>query len=306
MKKFMKQFGILSLALAVSTTMLPLQNAEAKANTCIKGLRSLVKGQEYHYDIDGDGKKDTIYWAVKGGSGSKETLSVYVNEKEIYTIKDTLAEERRVSFCNIDNKDDFVEILVEEAVINRAMKSCAFLRYNKGKVSTLFRSDGTEKIERYGVDVFANWTVKGNGIVIQKNSTCFSTYTTGCIELQVPLKLKDGKLVYATKNQYILNHINQSTLGKYNYKAGNEIKVYKDARIKSGTAFTLKKGQRFYASKLRVLKWEKDENGYYTGTKFFLQIKTKDGKTGWVYIPSVTNQAQDFTGGGSVYLPAWN
>lgn len=300
MKKFMKQFAILSLALSLSATMLPLQNIEAKGNTSIKGLRSLEQGKEYQYDIDGDGKKDTIYWALKAGNGSKETLSVYVNEKEIYSLKDTVAEDRRVSFCNIDNKDDFVEILVEESEINYSMKSCAFLRYNKGKVSTLFRSDGTEKIQRYGVDVFANWTVKGNGIVIQKNSSCFNTYTTGCIELQVPLKLKNGKLVYATKNQYALNNRH------HKYQAGNEIKVYKDARIKSGTAFTLKKGQYFYASKLRVMNWSKDENGYYRGTKFFLQIKTKDGKTGWVFIPSVTNQAQDFTGGGSVKLPAWN
>ena len=306
MKKFMKQFGILSLTLALSATMLPLENVEAKGNTCIKGLKSLEKGKEYQYDIDGDGKKDTIYWSLKGVDDSKETLSVYVNEKEIYTLKDTVAEDRRVSFCNIDNKDDFVEILVEESEINYSMKSCAFLRYNKGKVSTLFHSDGTEKIKRYGVDVFANWTVKGNGIVIQKNSSCFNTYTTGCIELQVPLKLKNEKLVYGVKNQYILNHIQRSTLGKYNYKAGNEIKVYKDARIKSGIAFTLERGKRFYARKLRVMNWSKDENGYYVGTKFFLQIKTKDGRTGWVFIPSVTNQAQDFTGGGSVDLPAWN
>lgn len=111
MKKIMKQFGLLSLTLALSATMLPLQNVEAKGNTWIKGLRSLEEGSEYQYDNDGDGKKDTIYWTLKGGNGSKENLSVYVNDEEIYLLEDAVGEDHRVAFCNIDNKDDFVEIL---------------------------------------------------------------------------------------------------------------------------------------------------------------------------------------------------
>ena len=74
-----------------------------------------------------------------------------------------------------------------------------------------------------------------------------------------------GKLVYAAKNDYKLDNPQASTLGYYNYKAGNKIKVYKEANEKSKTAFTMKRGQRFCANKIHVVKWSEDDSGYYTG-----------------------------------------
>lgn len=301
----MKRLGILSLIFVLSLVSLPVQKTEASGNTSIKKMKTLEKGDEYQYDIDGDGEKDTIYWTSKKGRDSVYVLSVYVNEDKIYSKKSVnyLGIER-VALCNINQKDDYVEILVESES-SSLPKNCVFLRYDDGDVTTLFNYAKNHGKKRYEVnDIRGTWVIKGNGTVINTNN--LYSDTTGSLEIQVPLKLKKGKLVYTGKNDYKLNHPQASDLGYYNYKAGNRIKVYKKASKNSKTAFTMKKGQRFCAKKIHVVTWGKADKYSYTAKKFFLQIKTEEGQTGWVYIPSLTNTSQDFTGGGSVRLPAWS
>lgn len=83
----MKRFGILFLVFVLFLSILPIQNVEAKGNTSIKKIKLLEKGEEYRYDTDGDGEKDTIYWISKKENNSVFTMSVYVNEESIYSQK---------------------------------------------------------------------------------------------------------------------------------------------------------------------------------------------------------------------------
>lgn len=303
----MKRLGILSLIFVLSIVNLPVQKAEASGNTSIKTMKTLEKGDEYQYDIDGDGEKDTIYWTSKKGRDSVYVLSVYVNEDKIYSKKsvDYLGVER-VALCNINQKDDYVEILVESES-SSLQKNCVFLRYDDGDVTTLFNYAKNHGKKRYEVgDIRGTWKIKGNGTVIFENSIGLYSNTTGSLQIQVPLKLKNGKLVYTGKNDYKLSHPQAYNLEYYNYKAGNRIKVYKKASKNAKTAFTMKKGERFCGLKIHVVKWGKADKNSYTAKRFFLQVTTNEGRTGWVYIPSLTNTSQDFTGGGSVSLPAWS
>lgn len=302
----MKRLGILSLIFVLSLVSLPVQKTEASGNTSIKTMKTLKKGDEYQYDIDGDGEKDTIYWTSKKGRDSVYVLSVYVNEDKIYSKKsvDYLGFER-VALCNINQKDDYVEILVESESSSLPV-NCVFLRYDDGDVTTLFNYAKNHGKKRYEInDVRGEWVIKGNGTVIFKNSSSLYSATTGSLAIQVPLKLKKGKLVYTGKQDYKVDNLQSSTLGYYNYMAGNRIKVYKKASKNSKTAFTIVNGQRFCGKKIHVVKWGKQNKISYTAKSFFLQIETEEGNTGWVYIPSLTNTSQDFTGGGSVNLPAW-
>lgn len=274
----------------------------------LKEMKFLEEGKKYQYDMDGDGTRDTIYWTRSDENDSVYTLSVYVNEQSIYSNEAADFEVYgKVILCNIDQKDNYMELLIDSENPDPSIeKNCTFLRYNNGMVSTLFDYATEDNKNRYSVDdLLGEWVIKGDGTIIFRNNLAVYTNTTGAMQAQVPLKLENEKLVYASADVYNLDHPLASSLGQYNYKAGNEIKVYKEADEQSETSFTIKPGQRFYADKIHVVKWNNNEKNPSKGTSFFLQIKTRDGKTGWVYIPSDTDQSQDFTGGGSVDLPVW-
>lgn len=309
MKKKCKSVFVLLLAVVMVFCSVPVQDVSAKANTCVTGKKKLKKNTNYYYDLDGNGKKEKIKWKVVNKKKTTKAY-VYINGKAIYTKKlknigDFMNSGWRLTLVNIDEKDKYVEMLLESVNEVSEMEVCRFMRYKKGKIVQLLKYKQNNG-KRFGVDTYGQWTIKGDGTVINKSYMSLnSVSTTGGLIPKVVLKLKNGKLTYTKKNMYDLAKANVYPESEYNYMAGNTITVYKSYKKDSGVELSMSFGERFKATQVYISKWKK-QNGKYQPKQFWVKIKTSDGKSGWVFIPSISDETQDFTGGGTVMLPGWS
>ena len=311
MKNKIKQICIFCIAVIVMFTSLPVHTAEAKGNVSIKGLKSLKAGKKYYYDLDGNGKKECIYWVVQKEKNSEDqTIFVYLNQKCIFKQFGNWEYAWGISLCNINNKDKYVEILIESTCSDAILEGCKFLRYKNGRLSTMFSCEGEEQREKqyYSVSTIGAWIIKGNGTVIHKNDADFYNDSIGQRIVHVPLKEVKGKLVYTKPKYYKLSLFKayEKTMGKYNHRAGERIPLYKKADANSGTAFYMESGQYFLVDYMKIVSWEKvywDVNSWYVRPNLFVRVKTEQGKSGWMYLPA--GQKMDFTDNGALQLPGW-
>lgn len=284
----------------------PMTSSQAKGNTSVKGIKWLKQGVTYQYDLDGDGKKEKIYYKNVYDKESVEVKStkVYLNGKCIYS---------KVKGCdfflavmNVNVKDSYVELVLAHDIEDNVDGDIKVLRYKKGKYNTMFHLETEmKKMEQKNYRLFyettsRNWKVKGNGIIEEMNDINFYHTKIGQLRYKLKLKEKNGKLEYVMQKTFPVATNKGKWTPKYNYKAGKEMKVYKSNSLKSKTAFYIAEDQYFLIDKFTVT-----SIASALDKPIFVHIKAMKGKSGWIYISSQSDYNVDFTGKETVQLPAW-
>lgn len=273
MKK-MLTFVIAVISLCGLFTILKSDNAYAATN------RLLEKDKVYYYDLDGDGTKEKIYYQTHVSAKDNEffdSVSLFINDKNVYTKKltDVWASYKVIDF---DTSDKTIELNFQIGSYSYTLDYSSFQRWN-GKEITEFET-GSNKALMY-VRGYRFKNVKGNGRFHIIVDTPYAL-PIGCFYADIPLQLKGDKIVPATGTYKLVE-----SSKKYVYTAKKNIKVYKKASKKSKNKFTLKKGDKLRIIKIKpaknVAKRPQGKYGLDKRDNGFAYVKTKNGKTGWIF-----------------------
>lgn len=226
------------------------------------GYHELKRNQTYKYDLDGDGKKESVQ--IKAGKWEYDRYYeayVYVNGKKKLTVKDkygfyktgadliTMSKKKVfLHLCTMGDNDDGENAIFRYK--NGKMKQCIDL-------NTLGRHVSLDKTTENKIKLACIYTSSAIG---------YFTYECNLI-------YKNGKLVPEKKPCKILDYSATTNSNKPYLTAKDKIRLYKSYHTKQ-KSFVLKKGQ-----KVKVL------NYYSNGKTQMFQVKTTSGKTGWLLAP---------------------
>ncbi len=230
------------------------------ASTSLTGSLALQPDIVYNYDLNGDGKDESIKYSVKQ-SVLTATVSVYIDGKKVIT-EEQGAFTFYASLSNIDKKDKYIELSVMSYSGDNYMNTLNIYRYlgASKKPLKLFSFPSSNDILSLNFSDKVN--TNGNGTFTWASGTIYSlidyceyidanegTQPLGaCVDIQ--FVLKDNKIVlkskefkaYDSKVKTLKNIVlkdKASSNGKQvvSIKSGSTINIEKIKYIKKGEAY---------------------------------------------------------------------
>lgn len=275
----------LLLLLALTLFLQPASVQAAKKGKLLK------KGKTYKVDING-GKKEKVRYTTRTVGEYGEEFQLYVNKKLAFSyVLPSNGNVSNVYLADIKKSDKYKEIIVN---FNGDFSDWYFfvLRYGKNKEVTAFVDQDTSGALTSGrMSVPGNKKVfSGKGKFYAIVETPFYSNTFGCYYIKAPVKLSGGKIKFVKSGSYTLTNVTDYTPGLFGekyYITAKSMKLYSkaslDASYKERAA-----GLRFTPKKIKIAGTQKNSEGNYDWERYhlFVQVKTKDGKTGWLYFPA--------------------
>ncbi|MDD3172345.1 MAG: hypothetical protein PHF63_01535 [Herbinix sp.] len=253
---------VLMFAMGCLIALMHTDRAEAKSTKVV----TLEEGKEYKYDLNGDGKTEKIECSTISYNEEQLLIRLTINKKVKYSVKKYYGQGINFSIIDIDSKDKYKEIYVKEEEGNFQFSGANFYRYN-GKELEQYCSTNAVAISRF---VWLSREQSSNGTVVYVMSSPYEECFLGSYDIELPYKVKNGKLVLVKKASYSLNKdaISQFQALKkvvaYSTKGGKE------------KVFTLQKDEDFYLYKISVKNNDID----------YAYIKNASGKKGWIKVPT--------------------
>lgn len=251
-EKYSFRLVILMFLLLIAITVFPV-SVSAGSRTIV-----MQKGRTYYsVDLNGGGNENIRYTTA---TRYNEGILIYVNGKSVYY--DKYLPIYRVSVVDINSSDRYKEILLEYDW--GSLTQFRVLRYGSdGKIHLLYASPSGEN---EGAS-----TISGNGTI--KIGRSSGNATLGVVNYTLTAKVSGNTIKPKKEKYYPIVSISARRFGKY-YKTNKKLKLYKTASKKKAKA-TLKTGTRF-----RAIGVKRVSNG------FWVYIKTKTQKKGWLYFPN--------------------
>ncbi|MCI8410691.1 MAG: hypothetical protein HFJ09_15765 [Lachnospiraceae bacterium] len=217
------------------------------------------------YDVNGDGKADTIKMKTVNIADNKESgmIQIFVNDKITFEQKRAWSPVWNVKLIKLANGKIFFDIESLIMYDSNCIHRLYICENNKLKCVYDFQKYYDKYATRYSVNIAK---VSGNMI---KTEVRPEFYVTGVIQYDMNISFKDGKFK-RTSTTFVLKYKAMSMKNKWT--AVKKIKVCKKAGS-TKAAYTLKKG--------KVVKLNKV---IYKNNKVYFQVKNNKGKTG--YIPA--------------------
>lgn len=215
------------------------------------------------YDVTGDGAADIVMVSVTDSNISYSTkmIKVYVNNEKVYTHAAKEYAYSRVELLILEDGSTFFSIKVNGE--RRFFNMHKLYAYQEGKLKRIidFRKHYASYAMYYDI---CDIKVSGNVISTEVSA---EFWTTGkFLEFNIEWKYENGSF-QRTKDSYAIQY-NKHFKNKWTVK--RKIVVYKKVNQKK-VACILEKGDVIKIDKVR-----------YTDTEVFFQIRTKDGKTGYI------------------------
>lgn len=286
-----KKSSLLLMFFLIFTFFSPIPAVQA-ANQKVVHLK---ENKTYHYDLNGDKKKETIKVACKISGYSNAEVQLYVNGKKLYSRKrDALGAE--FYLVDLNTKDKYKELLVHAISDSGTTGDFFAVRYKgKNKKSIL---EGAVKNGRklktntsqLGLYRFTFLSNTGQNKLYLSADTPYSNSYFGCYYIKVPVAVKNGKLIVQKLSTY-------KTLGstkKFTYELSRGMSLYEKPTTASASAYCYS-GSRFKALELKPA-----TAGQETGA-LYVKVKMSSGKTGWLYFPAYNR----YNSGYLKEVPAW-
>lgn len=223
------------------------------------GIYTLKTNKTYQYDLDGDGKKESVKIKLGKYDGYRYCeLYIYVNEKKSLIVKE------KYGFMGAD-----VKLLI------MSKKKVFFYVHPSGEsddgLTALYQYEHGKLKKSIDFENMGRWAsvrkVSKRSITMEISE---SWSAVGYFSYKCDLIYKNGRLVPDSKT-YKLYFYSPTENGKHSrLTAKNNIQLYQTHNTKK-RSFVLKKGQE-----VKVMKY------YLNGKIKMFQIKTKSGKTGWL------------------------
>jgi hypothetical protein len=258
----------------------PLSSFAAEKSNTPAGIEYLKADTLYEYDLNGDGHNETIqYKVVENDEKRTASLKLYINKK-LYLAKNNAGLSYNVYLLDLNQQDGHLDFYIHTVWENGGVSDAFFVQYNGSELFhyTAFEPAALTK----DIDLY-RYTIKetdGKGGFTLALDTPY-TPSIGCYYIEVPFRLKDGKITKIPTNTYSLMKDSKA----YRYKAVKSFSAYQTAGSKT-VAYKVKKGNTVTFDKMYVTK---------TGKVYFRMINS-NGKKG-VIRSDIENLFRE--------LPAW-
>lgn len=253
---------VLTLTVGCLIGLIHTDQVEAKSTKVI----SLEEGKEYNYDLNGDGKKEKIECSTISNSEEESIIRLTINKKVKYSVTKGYGQGMSFYITDINSKDKYREIYVNEEEGNFQFCGADFYRYN-GKELEQYCSTDAVGISRF---VQLSNEQPSNGTIVYTMSSPYEECFLGSYDIELPYKVKSGKLELVKKASYSLSKKQVSQ-----FQALKKVVAYSTKGGKD-KVFTLQKEEDFYLYKISVKNNDID----------YAYIKNSSGKQGWIKVPT--------------------
>lgn len=234
-------------------------------------ITQLEEGKEYSYDLNLDGKEETLSYSMKKG-----IYKVFINGKVVKKIK--LNEESyspNLQITDIDTSDSRLDLCTYAYCWSEDIEYSAIYEYDGTTLNQILNIK--DKFINDSIDLrpgyIGDTDGKGNFNVIMDRAIHVDNLTGNHFD-KIPYKLANGKVKRVKTNYYQFDgysSYNHDKNGAY-FIASQTLSFLKKPALNAKTSFKLSKKGKVYPVKMYV-----SNKGVA-----YVQFKTKKGKTGWL------------------------
>ncbi|SHO48113.1 SH3 domain-containing protein [Anaerocolumna xylanovorans] len=255
--------GILTMGLLLATG----SSFAAQKSSGLDGVKILDKDTTYQYDLNGDGKADTIqYKTTENDEKHTATIKLYINKKLCLTKTDD-GLFFRVFILDLYKNDNHLDLFIHTGMESDGVKNAFFVQYDGTKIVNKIKFDIDKLTKNFGTYRYSIEETDGKGKFTTAIDTPIYSKATGCYYCYVSFILKDNKISIVPASTYTLTKFSR----EYTYKAVKGFSVYEKAGSKKAV-YQVKKGDKVTFDRMYVSK---------TGKAYFRIINSK-GKKGWI------------------------
>ena len=263
-----------------------------------KAVKKLGKSRTYTIDLNG-GKAEKVKYTIRevkvdSFGNTCHQFSLYINGKLAYKRKmPSLGIVTSVYLADIKTSDRYKEIVVNYA---GSFSDWYFfiLRYTAdGKVKAYTKQTGIIGGGRTSLDGTRK-VFDGKGVFYAEAETPFYSQTFGCYYALMPACLSNNKITYKKASYYVMSgvagYVNVVFGGDY-YVLARPMTLYTTSSRKKESAI-LPAGTEFTPKYVSVAGQQTVTENDWTSTytNLAVKIKTKDGNTGWLYFPGMSEE----------------
>lgn len=301
MKGKLKQGFIMMLLMVMVVTCMPEINIRA-AHTNIKTSKILKADETYHYDIDGDGEDESIYFTNTYSEKDDIPLTrikMYIDDKEVL-LKQLEGSVAVVKLTNLNQKDKYIEFEIAVTGMSDGIEFLGFYRYKNDKFIEMFSQDGPKSYNGFYISRYADVRTGNTNTFYIKADTPLYISSIGSYFAYMPFQIKNDKITAKKVKNYEMfspsvKASSIKTTKAMQFKASRNLIVYTKASKSSKKAFTIKKGEKLTMEKIQPASVKEGKESAF--------IYVKAGKrTGWMYF---NNAEYDFEKPDFDETPGW-
>lgn len=257
---------------------LPLVASAASVET-----KNLDKDIKYKYDLNKDGKKETLSYSVTSTGEYTCRIKIFVNGVTVLSrVVDGYS--CTVQICDLNKKDKSLDLSVYSTSDSYCLEDFFLLRYKGKKFEAIkefnYKTGVPKNISIYRIGGIKK--VKGNGTFSIVADTPYYNFKFGCYYVDIPAKATTSKVTFPTASSYTVTGYTKT----FQYKLATSMVLYKKASLSSDKLGTLSSGTKFTAKSIKPLSVATNDGA------IFVKVKTSAGKTGWIYFPADTGDKQ--------------
>lgn len=290
-KKVIKNIWILFL---LCLGMVLFGGEEAQAKRLLSKSKSLQAGKTYHYDIDGDKKKESIRLVTKRQGNAKVTSTLYVDRVKYYQLKEKGVDCGHVAdLCDLYSKKKGMNLILYTLGSSDRISCVRVIQCGKkkGKLIAAMNSGMKGMMEFYRVKgkVIQN---KEEGAFTLNVDTPFYLNYFGCYYAKIKWKIAGKEIQPIVQTDYTYNM-------KYTFTLRKSIIAYDIPDTLKGDPSVLDAGTKLSVLAVRPRTWDTDSETHTS----YVKIKTSRGKIYWIYDEPV--EPMDATAYYFKEIPAW-
>lgn len=271
--------------LAISLLMKPGNCFAAEKSAGLDGIKTLHENTVYRYDLNGDGKEETIkYQITENEERHTATLKLYIDKELCLTKKDD-GLSFGIYLLDLNKGDNSLDLFIRTEMESDCAKNAFFVQYDGNKIThniafnIAFKADS--KVKDFNIYRYSLAKTDGAGRFTLLLDTPVYSQAAGCYYCYASFQVQDNKVSMLPASTFTLGKYSK----EYQYKAAKAFTVYSEAGTKK-IAYKVTKGEKVTVDKLYIAK---------TG-KVYFRVNNKMGRKGWI----VSDQENLFA-----ELPAW-
>lgn len=289
-----KRFFCLMLTVVFSIVgILGIQTPPTQAKRIINKVKLLENGKTYSYDINGDGKKESILVKVVEtySNNIAITTTIYVNGNVYYKVKSKYGIGAQVLLCDLYANQKGANLLIEHYGESDGLSSLRVIKCEQDKGTLLASMSGKTfgKLNIYRINL-SSLKVTGNGTFTMLVDTPIYLGNFGCYFVSIPFKISGKKIKLTPKKSYKIS-------SDFTYKLKKQATLYTKPSKKASKT-TLAVGSKLKIVAVYPVSYNQKK---YIATSF-VKVKTKSGKTGWIFDKSNVSDENKLCG---LNIPQW-
>lgn len=259
---------MLYLSILVAAIFLKPGNCSAAdKDSKLEGIKLLKGNTAYEYDLNGDGKTDTIKFKVTENElEHTATLKLYINNKLCLTKKDD-GLSFGIYILDLNKKDNHLDLFIHTTMESDCSKNVFFAQYDGKNIVNKIPLNFDKLAKDISIYRFSLEKTDGAGKITLLVDTPVYSKATGCYLCYISYNVKDNKISMVPADTYTLSKYSR----EYQYKAVKAFTAFSETDLKK-LAFKVKKGDKVTADKIYISK---------TGNLYF-RITDNKGNKGWI------------------------